>query len=62
MKRDVAVGLGIGWLFGNVEGELFIRDELGDAFLDHDTVTENALPIRADEIPAVRGCRRIRKP
>src|SRR4051794_18369855 len=55
MQRDMSVGFGVGRLLGGVEGELFVRDKFGDAFLDHDAVTENALTIRTDKVAAIGG-------
>src|SRR5437764_3129746 len=61
VESDMAVGFGIGWLFGDVEDEFLVRDKFRHALLDHDAVTENALPIGPDEVTAIGGLRRIRK-
>jgi len=61
MECDVAVGFGIGRLFGDVEGEFLVRDKLGHVFLDDDAVAEHALPVGADEVAAVRRLSRIRQ-
>src|SRR5213595_3803246 len=50
MQSDVAVSFGIGRLLDDVEAELFVRDKFGDAFLDHNAITENALAISADDV------------
>ena len=61
VERDVSVGFGIGRLLGDIEGEFLVRDELCDPLFYENAVAENALPIGADKISTVRGCRRIRK-
>ena len=61
MQCYVAVRFGIRGLLGDIEREFFVRHELGDAFLDDDSITKSALPIGAHEIAAVRRCRRIGK-
>ena len=61
MQGDVAIGFGISRLLYNIEGQVFVRNKFSHAFPDHHSVAKFALPVRADEVPAVSGLGRIRK-